>query len=93
MRMGIAFYGVLSHREDLEELPVRLEPVHFLKARVAQVEEVSSGEGVGYGPACRAETPLRIAVLIIGYGEGLLRLLSSGVGRVLLCGHSAPSWS
>ena len=46
-RVGIALYGVLSTREELASCPVALKPVLSLKARVAQVKEVSPGETSG----------------------------------------------
>lgn len=79
-RAGIALYGVGSRE---------LRPVLSLKARVAQVREVPAGEGVGYGLRFTARRPSRIAVLAIGYGDGLPRSMSRGAGSVLLHGKRA----
>lgn len=89
-RTGIALYGVLSRREDLAQCPVELQPVLSLKARVAQVKELYRGEAAGYGHAYVAEGDRRIAVLTIGYADGLPRELSCGRGSVLINGRTAP---
>ena len=48
-RIGIALYGVLSNRKDTEGCPADLKPVLSLKAKVASVREICTGEAVGYG--------------------------------------------
>ncbi len=89
-RVGIALYGVLSTREELASCPVALKPVLSLKARVAQVKEVYPGETVGYGLGWAAPRRLRIAILSIGYADGVPRALSNGRGTVLLHHRKAP---
>ncbi|MCI9552331.1 MAG: serine racemase VanT catalytic subunit [Acutalibacter sp.] len=80
-RVGLALYGVGAPE---------LRPVLSLKARVAQVRELPAGEGTGYELRFTSQRPSRIAVLAIGYGDGLPRSLSCGAGRVLLHGKRAP---
>lgn len=82
-RVGIALYGVAPLEQGLR-------PVLSLKARVAQVRELALGEGAGYGLQFTAQRPSRIAVLAIGYADGLPRSLSCGAGGVLLHGKKAP---
>lgn len=89
-RAGIMLYGVLSAPEDLNRFGVSLRPVLSLKCRVAAIKQVSSGESAGYGQDFYADEPKRLAVLTIGYGDGLPRALSSGNGAVLLHGQRAP---
>lgn len=89
-RAGIALYGVLSSRTDLERCPVPLAPVLSLKARVVTVRTLQPGERAGYGLHYEAREEEQIAVLAIGYADGVPRALSWGVGEVLLCGHRAP---
>ncbi len=88
-RVGIALYGVLSSEEDLEDAEGLL-PVLSLKARVAAVKEALAGEYVGYDLAYCAERDRKVAVLSIGYGDGVPRSLSNGVGYVLINGVKAP---
>lgn len=89
-RVGIALYGVHSASGDYDRSGVQLQPVLSLKARVASVRELRPGEGVGYGLAFRAERPMRIATLAVGYADGWPRCLSNGGGEVLLHGRRAP---
>ncbi|MCM1101142.1 MAG: serine racemase VanT catalytic subunit [Acetatifactor muris] len=89
-RTGIALYGVLSRRKDLADCPVSLAPVLSVKARVALIKELYAGESAGYGLQYTAPADRRIAVLSIGYADGIPRSLSCGKGHVLIRGHRAP---
>lgn len=88
-RVGIALYGVLSTKEDTVCFQEKLRPVLSLKARVAAVKILHAGESAGYGMQFQAEEEMRIAVLTIGYADGLPRALSGGVGSVLIHGQKA----
>ena len=89
-RVGIALYGVLSSRAGLEHCPIELRPILSLKARVALVKNLRKGECAGYGFGYMTECDRKIAVLSIGYADGLPRALSCGQGRVLIKGEEAP---
>lgn len=89
-RVGIALYGVLSNRQDEAICSVSLSPVLSIKARISIVKELFKGEGAGYGPHFVAEENKKIAVLSIGYADGIPRGLSCGVGNVLINGAFAP---
>ncbi len=89
-RIGIALYGTLSTKEDLEHCPLPLTPVLSLKARVASVRPIHRGETAGYDLAYTADCDRLVATLSIGYADGLPRALSCGVGYVLLHGRRAP---
>jgi len=90
-RIGIALYGVLSRREDLRSCPVELRPVLSLKARVAMTRWVSAGEGVGYGLAYVPTEERQLAILTIGYADGVPRAAARGRVRVLIRGREAPA--
>lgn len=90
VRAGIALCGMLSTREDTERSALPLRPVLSLKARVVLVKDLFAGEAAGYGLMHIAEQDSKIAVLSIGYADGLPRALSCGVGRVLINGCPAP---
>lgn len=90
VRVGIALYGLLSDEEAGESCPVKLYPVLSLKARIAVVKDLYRGESAGYGLDYIAGEDKKIAVLAIGYADGLPRCLSEGRGRVLIHGQSAP---
>ena len=89
-RIGIALYGVLSNQEDLERCPLNLLPVLSVKARVVLIKDLFAGEGAGYGLEYVAEHDRKIAVVSIGYADGIPRSLSCGHGKVLINGGEAP---
>jgi alanine racemase len=90
VRPGIALYG---HYPDpsCEGLDgPGLRPVMTLKSRVAAVRELPEHTPVSYGCTARFETGGgRVAVLPIGYADGLHRVLSNQ-GKVLLAGQLRP---
>ncbi len=87
-RPGLALYGIVDESSCRAGAPA-LAPVLALRARVALVREVEAGACVGYGSAA-APRAMRVAVLTIGYADGLPRALSNGAGGVLLNGRFAP---
>ncbi len=88
-RAGIALYGVPSSPGDRVEAPVTLRPVLALKAKIACVKTLKKGESAGYGLAYTAKEERVIAVISIGYADGVPRALS-GRGHVLIRGERAP---
>ncbi|MCI8506763.1 MAG: serine racemase VanT catalytic subunit [Lachnospiraceae bacterium] len=90
VRAGIALYGVLSTREDTKTLGALLQPILSLKARITAVKNLNPGESVGYGITYTAEKERTLAILAIGYADGLPRSFSCGTGSVLINGRRAP---
>lgn len=89
--MGIALYGVLSAKGDAGRFGAeQLRPILSLKARVALIRDLVPGEGAGYGLQFRADRNTKLAVLSIGYADGLPRKLGGGIGAALLHGRRAP---
>ncbi len=72
-RPGIGLYG----GNPWAERPNPMQPVAALEAQVVQVRTVQAGEAIGYGASWTAERPTAVAVLGIGYADGLPRLLSN----------------
>lgn len=87
VRVGLAMYGC-SPRGP-EPAPVRLRQALSLRARVAQVKEVHAGAAVGYGGTWAAERTTRLALLPVGYADGMPRSLSNR-GAVLVRGVRCP---
>lgn len=89
VRPGLALYGyflpftsVISQQPDTSrDLPVM--PVLSWKTRILQIREVAAGEQVGYSGGYVAQAPIKVAVLPLGYGDGLNRNLSNR-GRVIV---------
>ena len=88
-RAGIALYGVQSAHGPIQH-SLNLRPVLSLRARVASVRTLSPGEGAGYGLAFHARRETKLAVVTIGYADGLPRCLPQQGGRVLLLGQFCP---
>lgn len=85
VRLGIGMYGIGATKEDGENL----HPVSRLKTIISQIKTVASGESVGYNRAAIAKDDITIAVLPIGYADGLNRILGNGRGKVCINGQKA----
>lgn len=83
VRPGIALYG---HYTNGEKEGFNLLPAMELKTRIAAVTEHKAGDTVSYGRTFTCERDMRLAVLPIGYADGLHRLLSNRM-EVLIHGH------
>lgn len=79
VRLGAACYGI----NTTAYRPNTMRPVVFVKASVLQVEELKAGEYVGYSASYQAPTDQKIAIISIGYGDGLPRSLSNK-GKVFI---------
>jgi alanine racemase len=60
-----------------------------LKAKVANVKTIDAGEGVGYGHLYRADEPVMVGTIPLGYADGYSRLLSNK-GYVVVKGVKCP---
>ncbi|MBI2303510.1 MAG: alanine racemase [Chloroflexi bacterium] len=87
VRPGIAIYGAYPSPEVGRSLS--LKPALALKSRIARLHRLAPGEGVSYGLTWVAQQPTHIALITIGYADGLPRCLSNR-GAVLLRGQRAP---
>lgn len=74
VRVGLSLYGLYPAPHLRETVP--LQPVLQVKARVTQVKQIPAGAGVSYGHRFIADRPLSIAVVGIGYADGVPRNLS-----------------
>ncbi|MCT7949893.1 alanine racemase [Ancylothrix sp. C2] len=84
VRMGLAIYG-LYPAEHLKSV-VELKPVMQVKARVTQIKTLEAGTGVSYGHHFVASRSMRVAVIGIGYADGIPRNLSNKM-KVLVRGE------
>ncbi len=91
VRPGISLYGYYPDGIDGRKRSggKLLKPVMSFYSRVLQVKELPPGRGVSYGHTFVTETATRLAVLPVGYEDGLLRHLSNR-GSVLIHGQPAP---
>jgi alanine racemase len=92
MRPGLALFGYLD-RITQDGIPYNrdlgLSPVLTWKTEVTSLRSLHAGETAGYGNTFRASGETRLALLPVGYADGLNRLLSNR-GSVLLRGREAP---
>ena len=88
-RPGIALYGCLSSEDDRVRASVSLKPVLSLKARAASIKELPAGESAGYGLTYTADSTRRIAIVSVGYADGIPRSLSN-CGEALVRGRKIP---
>jgi alanine racemase len=95
VRPGLALYGyhLPFERAGREVsgagLKLTLKPVLTWKTRILSLREMRAGQALGYGGTYVTKAPARIAVLPVGYADGLNRGLSAG-GRVIVREHYAP---
>ena len=86
MRLGIGLYGIAPQ----PEVQRFLKPVSRLKTRISQIKEIPTGDSVGYNRRWIAQRPSRIAIISIGYADGLNRHLGNGNGCVTIGDHQVP---
>jgi alanine racemase len=75
VRVGLSMYGLYPGVQFREA--ILLKPVLQVKARVTQVKTIPGGTGVSYGHQFVAKQSLRLAVVGIGYADGVPRKLSN----------------
>lgn len=88
VRVGIAAYGI-APGPGLD-LPVGLAPAMSVTAEVSHVSRVAAGEGVSYGLRHRFEAPADLAVVPLGYADGVPRRLGDVGAAVLIGGVRRP---
>lgn len=86
VRLGIGLYGIGNDEREQQAL----QNVSTLKSIISQIKEVAEKGGVGYGRKWIAQGPASIAIIPIGYADGLDRRLGNGKGKVFIDGHAVP---
>jgi alanine racemase len=81
VRIGLALYGLYPAPHLSSRL--ELKSVLQVKARVTQVKTISPGTGVSYGYRFLADRELKIAVVGIGYADGVPRNLSNRLEAII----------
>lgn len=83
IREGISLYG---YPPVATSLP--FTPALRWETEVVYVKDIAAGESVSYGCTFTADTPMRVATLAVGYGDGYHRMASNR-GQVLVGGKHA----
>lgn len=98
MRPGLALYGLVPGYDpafgatepiSLTQARCELRPVLSWKSQVVSVRSVASGTVVGYNGTFVATEPMRLALIVVGYADGLDRKLGNHFS-VLVHGQRAP---
>jgi alanine racemase len=85
VRLGIGLHGIGANAQETAQL----QPVETLRTVIAQIKEIPAGDSISYGRKVHVTKATRIAVLPIGYADGLSPPLGEGNGRVWINGKEA----
>ena len=83
VRLGIGLHGISA-------VHANLQPVSSFKTYILSIRNVPTGQSIGYGRKDYTTRPSRIAVIPVGYADGLNRHLSNHVGKVFVKGKRVP---
>lgn len=92
VRAGIALYGYHPAGAQgvvQDSLGGRLKPAMKFASRIGQVKELPGGTPISYGRTYITPKVMKVAVIPVGYEDGLARGLS-GRGKVLVGGRRVP---
>lgn len=81
VRVGLALYG-LSPLPDTPPESWGLRPAMTLQTFVSSVKEVPAGQGVSYGLRYSTSAPTTLALMPIGYGDGVPRVATGAPVRI-----------
>lgn len=87
VRVGLALYGHAPAHHLARVIP--LQPALSVRARVTLIRSIPDGVGVSYGHRFVSSRPSRLAVVSIGYADGVIRSLSGRI-HVLHQGRTLP---
>ena len=82
VRLGIGLYGI----GGIEGI----KPVSTFKSHIVSLRNITPEQSVGYGRLGRVKVDSTIAVVPVGYADGLNRHLGCSVGRMYVNGSYAP---
>ena len=80
VRVGLSMYGYEPLAKINEKL--FLKPALYLKAKVTFVRTIEKGVGVSYGNKFISKRKTKLAVLSIGYADGIIRSLSDKISLI-----------
>jgi len=90
VRPGHAIYGYVSPaRGDAPAPLLQVRPALNWKARILEVKDLPAGAQVGYGAMFTCDRPTRMAVIAVGYADGMMHRLSNK-GKVIAAGKLVP---
>lgn len=90
VRIGIGLYGLTPFGDGTTSADLGLTPAMTLRARVAAVRRVAAGAGASYGHIWHADAETTLALVPLGYADGIPRQASGRGAEVLLGGVRRP---
>ena len=84
VRLGIGLYGVAYEATD------QLMGISKWKTNIVQIKNIDKSETVGYNRRGKISRNSRIALIPVGYADGLNRKFGNGNLQVEINGHRAP---
>lgn len=90
VRIGIGMYGLTPFGDGTTSTELGLTPVMTLRARVAAVRRVEAGAGASYSHIWHAERATTLALVPLGYADGVPRQASGNGAEALLAGRRRP---
>jgi Alr-MurF fusion protein len=84
VRPGLGLYGLTLNQQE------NLSQVSRYISRISQIKPVQAGEPVGYGCNSASESDRVIAIVPVGYADGLNRQMGNGRGALWIGGRRAP---
>lgn len=77
VRFGIAAYGLSPAPRVVSSDRLGITPAMTVKARTVLTKDLAPGDAVSYGHTYEVDRPLRVALVPLGYGDGIPRHASS----------------
>jgi alanine racemase len=84
VRLGIGLYGISAENQN------KVENISTFKSTISQIKQVALNETIGYDRKGELKRDSIIAIVPVGYADGLSRLLSNGNGKVKINNQIAP---
>jgi alanine racemase len=85
VRLGVGLYG--AGNDETED--ASLQTVGTLKTIIIQIKDIAPGESIGYSRRFRTTSNTKIAILPIGYADGIPRAWGNEKGYVMINNQKA----
>ena len=76
IRPGISLYGGYNRKFN-NKIKIKIKHVINLKGKILQIKDVNKNEYIGYNQTYKTYKKIKIAIIGIGYADGISRLLSN----------------
>jgi len=80
VRVGLSMYGYNPFCNQMRDL--NLKPALFLKSKISYIRDIDENTGVSYGRTFISNQKIKLAVISIGYADGICRKLSNNISVI-----------